>query len=173
MRDAVAVFREYAHLDLRRIDQGLSVKELERWQLLKHALESEFGRPRAHGSDRRSSKRVVTRLNCSYASSHELRDAVITDLATGGVFIQTLCPLPVGSELKLRIRMKNSNSEIEVDGVVVSNNVGPHFEAGVRGMGVRFARVGVDVVEQISVLYAEELRREVAGTVQSQESARP
>lgn len=162
MRDIATLFREYARLDLKRLDRGLSIRELERWMLLKQRLDDEF---RSHGAEperRRSSPRVATRLTCSYASRHEFGEAVITNLATGGVFIHTTTPLPVGAPVELKIQLRDAGSEIDVSGVVVSNDVGPRLEPGSRGMGVRFSRVGEDVIERIGALYAKELQRERA-----------
>ncbi len=159
MRDVVTLFRQYARLDLKRHDRGLSVRELETWSLLKERLDKILGGPSGVHERRRSSIRVPTRLNCSYASRHEFGEAVISNLATGGVFIRTRRPLPVGAPVRLRIRLEDAKQEIDVEGVVVSNNVGPRFE-NTEGMGIRFARVANDVLEQISALYATELEQE-------------
>ncbi len=159
MRDIATLFREYARLDLKRLDRGLSIRELERWSLLKERLDREF-RPDGSYERRRSSPRVTTRLTCSYSSRHEFGDALITNLATGGVFVRTNTPLPVGAPVQLRIQLRDAAREIDVSGVVVSNDVGPRQEPGERGMGIRFAGVGEDVIDRIGALYATELQRE-------------
>ena len=76
------------------------------------------------------------------------------------MFIRTDGPRPVDTVLRLKIRLEDAGSEISVEGVVVSNNVGADLEFGVRGMGVRFVRVDGQVIEQISSLYSEELVRD-------------
>jgi uncharacterized protein (TIGR02266 family) len=164
MRDIVSLFREYACLDLRRMDQGISVPELERWALLKGILDRKLrGSEKRHELDRRSSKRIATRLRCSYASREELHRASITELATGGVFIATTSPLPIGTKMALRIRIEDTNAEIEVDGVVVSTNLSPDFEPGRKGMGIRFSMVTQEAVEAIAELYATAALREYDG----------
>jgi uncharacterized protein (TIGR02266 family) len=161
MRDIGSVFREYARLDLRRMDQGLSVPELERWGLLKGILDHKLrGSEKRRQLDRRSSKRIATRLRCSYASCEELRRASITQLATGGVFIATTSPLPIGTKLTLRIRIEDTDAEIEVDGVVVSTNLSPDIDTGRKGMGIRFSMVSQKSLEAIAELYATEAQRE-------------
>jgi uncharacterized protein (TIGR02266 family) len=161
MRDIGSVFREFARLDLLRIDQGLSVPEFERWAVLKKTLDRKLrGSESRHELNRRSSRRIATRLRCSYASREELRRASITRLATGGVFIATTSPLPVGTKIALRIHIEESDSEIEVDGVVVSTNLSPDFEAGRKGMGIRFSMVSQEALEAIAELYATEAQRE-------------
>ena len=97
MRDIAAQFREFARLDLARLNQGLSVIEHERWAKLKALLDRSLsGSPGAGaraGKDRRSASRVATRINCAYASGDDQREAVVSDLSTGGVFIRTHWPL--------------------------------------------------------------------------------
>lgn len=156
-------FREFARLDMQRVGEGLSVLELERWSILKHTLDRELRRRKAQPSDeRRSSRRVAVRLNCSYASSDHLRNAVITNVNTGGVFVETKTPLPIGSSLELRIRIEESGAEIEAQGVVVTQNIGPELRSATQGMGVRFTEVKRDFIEEFSALYAHEVSREVA-----------
>lgn len=146
------------------MNQGLSVPELERWARLKKTLDHTLRRSEKRPElDRRSSKRIATRLRCSYASHEELRRASITRLATAGVFIATSSPLPIGTKIALRIHIENSNAEIEVDGVVVSTNLSPGLEPGSNGMGIRFSKVSQKALDAIAELYATEALREYDG----------
>ena len=161
MKDMVSLFREYARLDLIRMGPGLSVTEFESWMRIKSILDQQL--PTRSGSfrhERRSAKRIPTHLRCSYSSSDEFRNAGVTQLSTGGVFISTLSPLPIGSDMVLRIVLEDSGAEIEVAGVVVSNNVDGDLMPGARGMGVRFSMVKPEMIDAISDLYAQELGRE-------------
>jgi len=164
MRDIGSVFRDYARLDLQRMDRGLTVPELERWASLKKILDGKLrGSEKQRDLERRSSKRIATRLRCAYASCAELRQASITQLATGGVFIATKSPLPVGTKLELRIHIADSDTRIEVGGAVVSNNIAPDTGVGEMGMGIRFSRVSQEAIEKIAQLYATEAEREHEG----------
>jgi uncharacterized protein (TIGR02266 family) len=155
MRNIAAVFRDFARLDLKRIGAGLTVTEFERWSRLKSVLDHEVGSRGRAPDERRSSPRVPTRLRCRYASCEELRDATVTNIATGGVFIATNEPAPVGTRLDLRIQIAESGAEIEVPAVVVSTNFAPGA-IHKQGMGVRFSLVSPDMIEEISQLYAEQ-----------------
>lgn len=164
MRDIAAQFREFARLDLARLNQGLSVFEHERWAKLKASLDrslpaSPGARARA-GKNRRSANRVATRINCAYARGHDQCEAVVSNLSTGGVFIRTHWPLPIGTEIRLAIQLEDTGREVSVEGMVVSNNVDIKRGEGVRGMGVRFARVTADVAEQLAEAYAEKISQE-------------
>lgn len=161
MRDIAAQFREFARLDLVRLNQGLSVFEYERWAKLKASLDrslrgSSGARARAE-KNRRSAKRIATRINCAYASGHDQRQAVVSNLSMGGVFIRTDWPLPIGSEIRLAIQLEDTGLEVSVEGVVVSNNVDVSRGVDVHGMGVRFVRVAPDVAEQLAAVYAEKI----------------
>ena len=158
--NVTALFREYARLDLMRAGDGISIPQFERWSRLKDVLEHRFRGPHAQRRpERRSSPRIPTRLHCTYASCDELRKASIRDLATGGVFIQTVSPAPIGTPLELRIHIEESGAEIEVQGSVVSTNYCPE-QPGARGMGVRFEMVTREAIEAISDLFAREAARE-------------
>lgn len=166
MRDIAAQFREFARLDLARLNQGLSVFEHERWTKLKASLDQKLPRSAGAGAkagtktgaktgkNRRSSSRVATRINCAYSSGDDHCEAVVSNLSTGGVYIRTLWPLAIGAEIRLAIQLEDTGREILVEGLVVSNNVDVSRGEDVRGMGVRFARVDSDAAEQLSAVYA-------------------
>lgn len=164
MRDIAAQFREFARLDLARLNQGLSVFEHERWAKLKASLDRSLPRTPGAGAktgkDRRSANRVATRINCAFASGDNQCEALVSNLSTGGVFIRTQWPLPVGAEIRLSIQLQDTGREVLVEGIVVSNNVDLSRGEDVRGMGVRFASVAPDVAEQLSAVYAEKIAEE-------------
>jgi uncharacterized protein (TIGR02266 family) len=157
MLEIVPTFREFARLDMKRRSDGLSVSELERWARLRRLLDRKL--PGAKRPERRSAVRVPTRLICSYATDDELRRAAVTNLASGGMFICTSSPLAIGTALALSIRIEKTAAEIEVEGVVVSNNVGPGLDPGAAGMGVRFSKMSPEVIDALSDLYANEAER--------------
>jgi uncharacterized protein (TIGR02266 family) len=160
MSNVAGVLREYARLEGKRGRSGLTVSELERWSQCKATLDGRFSGARLRaGSERRGSVRVPTRLLCNFATETELSKAIITNLSSGGVFISTSCPLSIGTDLRMQVRVESTGFEMEVCGLVVSINVGPAFAPDQRGMGVRFSNVGEEVLEQISDLYAEQLAR--------------
>ena len=154
-------FLEYARLDRKRAREGLTVAELDRWSALRRQLNRHFCPGLADElADQRQSVRVPTCLRCSFDSFGSFERALITNLSRGGVFIETAAPLPIGTKLRLSIVVAGSGAEIEVSGVVVSRNVGPRYEIGKVGMGVRFSEATPEIVKKIYALYERVIRGE-------------
>jgi uncharacterized protein (TIGR02266 family) len=159
MKNVAGVFLDYFRLERKRGGAGLTVQELERWSAQKQRLDSHM-RQQAGSRSARTSVRVRTRLHCAFASKSEFDAAVITNLSAGGVFVATNTPLPIGEKLRLKIHVASAGASIDVEGVVVSNNVGRGLDPGVAGMGVRFTGAGGETIDQIHDLYERELERE-------------
>lgn len=159
--DVGTLFREYARLDLKRVSAGLTVREFERWNKLRDQLDHRLGTTESTAyQERRSSRRVPTRLRCSFGSRKELQEAAITNLSTCGVFIRTRSPAAVGTPLELRIHIQEGAIDIQVEGVVVSTDFHPD-QPGKQGMGVRFSTASAEAIEEISRLYAREAQRDI------------
>lgn len=165
MDDLSVRFLEYARLDRKRSDEGLTVAELERWGELKRALTLHFSPgldPRE--VDRRRSVRVPTRLRVRYAVGPGFERSPLTKLSRCGAFVETRQPLPVGSRLSLRIAIEESGEEIEVPAVVVTSHRGPAFDEGEIGMGLRFADLPPETAKRLGDLYEHVIRSEFGGS---------
>ena len=139
MADVQALFRQYLRLDRKRRISALSPREYEIWSQLKQQLNATFSPPsRPEHEERRDSVRVPVKLLVRFQSSGELQRCLLTNLSRGGVFVTSHAPAPIGTQLALRIVVEDGDTEIEVDGEVVSHNVGRSFATGETGMGVRF-----------------------------------
>ncbi len=154
------LFLQYTRLERKRTREGLNVTELERWSALKRRLNKRFS-PGLQESqaDKRESVRVPTNLHCSFESIGSFESASISNLSSGGVFISTVSPLPIGSKVELKIKISQTGAEIELPGVVVSNNAGPDLSTEKRGMGVRFSELTPEMLEQIHALYANTIAK--------------
>ncbi len=167
MQNMPSRFLEFFRLERKRASSGLSVPELERWTKLKQEIEHH--RQKTQGGqetagpkrDERRSPRVPTTLHCSYSSTSDFEDAIITNLSAGGVFISTSSPLPIGETVRLQLHVGSSKDSIEVQAVVVSINTGPKLDAAATGMGLRFSRMSSEIVKEVHDLYERELEREV------------
>ena len=115
--------------------------ELERQ--LKRAPQGPAGRavvpatPTARGSDRRTSRRVEVEAEVGAHSRSHFLTGTSSDLSSGGLFIATEKPLPMGAEITVGLVLPDGH-RILADAVVAWVR-GPH--AGVEGMGVRFIGV--------------------------------
>ena len=159
MRDIAAQFREYVRLDRLQRGIGLSPAELQRWQKLKRRLSEHFSPGLGPSqTDRRESVRVPTRLRVSFRTEAELGHSLMTNLSRRGVFVHTRHTCEIGTRLALVIHLEQPPHDIEVPVEVVSLDIGPHFEPGFRGMGLRLLELEPDVEKQIEDLYERQVR---------------
>lgn len=163
MQDLSAAFLEYARLDRKRTDEGLTVAELERWGQLKRALTLHFSPgldPRE--VDRRRSVRVTTRLRVEIRAEEGWDASALTRLSRNGAFVQTTAPLPPGSQILLRIEIAGEGTPLEISGVVVTSHDGPTLGDQQPGMGIRFEELSDDAAKRLADLYERTIRSEYA-----------
>ena len=157
--DIGRIFREYASLEKKRAEGELSSQDLARWTACKTVLAMRL----TPGLDpkiaaQRGTARVPTRLGISFSSVGEIRQCLMTDLSTGGLFIRTDRPVDIGTRLDLSIRIGDKNTTIKVQCVVATHNVGPNCATNQRGMGVRFLDMDETTEKQIEELYEHSVR---------------
>ena len=123
------LLREYALLNRKRKDAGVSPLEYLRWQDVKQKLEKAFpGRPAPGGGG-------PARVLLEFASKRELVPDVMRNVKPIGLFVHTpFAPQP-GERFELRLRVAGECHGGTV--IVVSNNVGPDFSTASMGMGLR------------------------------------
>jgi len=164
LADVPAQFREYVRLDRKQRAGGLSTAELERWMRLKRLLGKRFTPDLTdEQADQRASLRVPLRLRVDFRSVESLRGQVMTNISRGGLFIAVENPLAIGTRISLQLHIETTDERLELPVEVVSQNVGPHFEADMRGMGLRFLEMDPAVRERLEALYDESLRRALSG----------
>ena len=135
----LGLLHEYRALEKKRVGAGVTPLEYQRWLDLRTQIEkalSQTGRP--PGRERRRSPRAPTRLLVQMRGRRHLRDAILTNVSHGGVFIATPFAAEIGTRLTLCLRIVETDEAIEVPCEVVSNNVDGGFSTRRLGMGVRF-----------------------------------
>jgi uncharacterized protein (TIGR02266 family) len=154
LADVVAQFREYIRLDRKHRSGGLTPAEFERWTLLKRSLGKKFSPGLSdEDADRRSSLRVPAQLRVDLASIAELRGKLMTNLSRGGLFVATTQLLDIGTRVTLHINVEASHERLEIPAEVVSQNVGPEYEAEPPGMGMKFLEMDAAVERRLAELY--------------------
>jgi len=154
MADFQLYFREFMHLDRKRIGEGLTPLEYQRWRALSFELGTRFSKgPPKSGSERRESVRVPTRLKVSFESPDAVSQALMTNLSRGGLFVNTAFPAEPGTRLELKLLIESTGETLQVPVEVVSNNVGEGFMTGQLGMGVRFLPMPHDLRKQLDDFY--------------------
>ena len=159
MQDIASRFREFAQLDKKRARGDLSPRELQRWTTLKRLLEKKFSPGvRGKNADQRTSVRVPTQLAVQFGSVGELQQSLMTNLSRGGVFIVTDHLVEIGTSFELRLAIGERGRQLVIPVEVVSHNIGPRFEQGQRGMGLRFLDLPPEAKAEIDELYEKALK---------------
>lgn len=85
-------------------------------------------------ADKRQFPRMPVSFRVSYPSRGALQRDLITDLSSGGVFVRTSKPLPIGTEISLEVAIAAEDPPILVNGRVIwlRETNGPE------GMGIQF-----------------------------------
>jgi Tfp pilus assembly protein PilZ len=132
MRAPQDLLREYAHINRKRKNSGVSALEYQRWLDLRQQLERVFPDrpPLGTGGE--------TRLRVEFSTLKKLADAVMWNVRPVGLFVHTPFAPEKGTHLVLVIAIEETGETHETPVVVVSNNVGPDFSTTALGMGLRF-----------------------------------
>jgi type IV pilus assembly protein PilZ len=107
---------------------------------------------RDNGPDRRVHARYDTSVTVDYANGDTFLFAYLKDISEMGIFIRTEEPLAIGTRLRLRFHIDDSDPLV-LDGEVAWIN--PMRAAGENinpGMGVRFIRLTPELREQMVAL---------------------
>lgn len=113
--------------------------------------------------ERRRDLRAVVRLDVEPGGRTKLRRPpffVSGNISVGGMFLLTTDPLPEGTEIKIKFRLPDSDSPIDVTGKVVwarGEGERPPFKAG---MGLKFIKIKKKDKERIRVFVDEQLKKE-------------
>ena len=134
MRANHDLLREYAQLNRRRKDDGITPLEFQRWLDLRKRLERAFPDKPALGLG------GDTRICVEFASLVALAKAVMMNLRPVGLFVPTPFAPEEGPRFELRVTVRDTREVFDSPVVVVFQNVGPEFSTTALGMGVRFTR---------------------------------
>ncbi|MCG3172900.1 MAG: hypothetical protein GMKNLPBB_01071 [Myxococcota bacterium] len=93
--------------------------------------------------DKRKFSRVEVHMKVELRTTYVYASASVLNLSTGGVFIKTGKPLPVGSELDLAMHFPNLETPIQISGVVRWVRSGAELDQS--GMGVELMNITPEV----------------------------
>ena len=99
------------------------------------------------GRERRKYGRYPCRLRVRFGTATELKDHYISNVAEGGVFVETLYPLDIGKRVTLEIFVGDDVSPLTVQGEVIWIRRFP--EEGPPGMGIRFLEMSLESREKL------------------------
>ncbi len=100
-----------------------------------------------NNKERRRFGRYPCRLRVRFGSARHLREQAITNIGDGGVFVETLYPLPIGAAVDLEMLVGEDPSPLKVRGEVIW--VRNPSEGGTPGMGIRFLEMPPQIKERL------------------------
>jgi Tfp pilus assembly protein PilZ len=139
------LLREYGSLERKRIREGVTPSEYQRWLELEKTLADHISEQQgSQGSERRRHIRVPTRMLAQFKTRNQLKDAVISNVSRGGLFIRGPISAEIGSTFVLCIRVAATGENVDVPCEVVSRNVGDKFTTMEVGVGVKFVNLNAE-----------------------------
>jgi type IV pilus assembly protein PilZ len=98
------------------------------------------------GEESRENQRFESNIEILYESSGAMIQSHTLNISNGGLFLETEYPLPVGSEVTLRMVLPGETEPIEIQGCVVWSNPRGNKNNFPSGMGIQFRnRIKIDV----------------------------
>ena len=162
MSNMPGLLRAFLALDKRRKAGGLSPTDMARWSQLKSALNRHFEPSIKEQHERsRESVRVPLDLNVNFESRGEVRKCMMKNLSTGGIFVATESPLPLGTPFNVRIRIERTGEEIELPGEVVTVGASANLAEEKHGMGIRFVHLSEAQCEQIAEFSEQAMQKAI------------
>jgi len=146
-KKAIHKVREFLELNAIRRKRSLSAQEVGQWLQLKQDIEQLlFSHPPALQDQRKSIRIRNLKFPAEFENGMEKKEAMVTEVSEGGLFIATQDPLPVGTQLPLSLNIPNvfvdalgwDGQQINLEAQVVFTNVGHSFgEKAFSGMGLK------------------------------------
>jgi type IV pilus assembly protein PilZ len=104
------------------------------------------------GAERREHQRFDASIAVDYASGDTFLFAYLTNISEMGIFIRTEKPLTVGTRLRLRFHVDDSDPLVLDGEVTWINPFRPNGENINPGMGLRFIQLSPERREQVVAL---------------------
>lgn len=161
MMRLLPLLREYGALERKRVREGVTPLEYQRWQDLEKQLANQiFQEAGPEGVERRRHLRVPTRMLVQYRTRDHLRDAIVSNISKAGLFINSPFSPEVGTTFMLVIQVDTTGESVEVPCEVVSTNLADNLTSQQLGMGVKFVGLGSEQRRAVDELFAEALGHE-------------
>ena len=165
MMRLLPLLREYGSLERKRVREGVTPLEYQRWRDLEQKLESQiFQEAGDNARERRRHVRVPTKMLVQYRTHANLKEAIIRNVSKGGMFINTPRPPAIGTTFVLIIQVDGTGESVEVPCEVASNNLirdgGGKLKSEQLGMGVKFIGLGAEQRRAVEQLFAAALGHE-------------
>ncbi len=128
MATSAAQFDDEYNITARLFEHILNMTESEQRSLLRQLEEK--------SKWRRENQRKPCFITVDYANRGRVYRDFVKNINTGGVFIETSTPFPIGQKIALSLSSPGFQNHIKVNGEVVRNDT--------RGIGVKFSENSLD-----------------------------
>jgi hypothetical protein len=152
------LMREYGGLERKRVGEGVTPLEYQRWLDLRAKIGSNVERPPSQTPEvyeRRRAERRPTRLLAVYESRNALIDAIITNISPAGLFLATPFTAPVGTKLLVRVHLEKTGEDVEIPCTVVTS-IGENIHtlgSTNMGMGLKFDKLDATQAAAVSEIF--------------------
>jgi Tfp pilus assembly protein PilZ len=152
------LMREFGALERRRLGEGVTPLEYQRWLDLKSRIGRRFARSREAGLSALgggSGRPRPSRLLVRYRSRDHLIDSILSNVRPAGFFVPTPFAAEVGTEFLVRITLEQEGDSADVPAVVVTSiTQGAHTLSTLSmGMGLKILKPGRGEAAGISKLF--------------------
>ena len=122
-------------------------------QLLEKYIKTSFERNASVLSeDRRKHPRVMKSFRVKFPSLKVLNEDYSQDISSGGMFIQTQNPRPIGEKIQIILVHPETQQELKLKGKVVrTTSEDPTVPVSVSGMGIKFSGLDDDKQKSIDI----------------------
>ena len=97
----------------------------------------------------RTNQRIETNIDILYSESGAFIKSHTLNVSNGGLFLETEDPLPIDSEVTLRMRLPGETEPMEIQGYVVWSNPKGKNNAFPSGMGIQF--IGMNSEQRMKI----------------------
>lgn len=169
MMRLLPLLREYGTLERKRVREGVTPLEYQRWRDLEQKLSGQiFQDAGDYATEQRKHLRVPTRMLVAYRTHDDLKEAIVSSVSKGGLFIGTPFPPEIGATFVLILKVDATGESVEVPCEVVSTNIDGALSSRQLGMGVKFIGLGSDQKRAVESMFAaalghEQLEEMIAG----------
>jgi uncharacterized protein (TIGR02266 family) len=99
--------------------------------------------------ERRTESGIHAAIKLGRETEHQLWTDITMDIATGGVFIATYVPMPLGTPVELLLMLERDEPPIAARGVVRWTRLHSDGSDGPAGVGVRFVELDAEAATRL------------------------
>jgi len=124
VQQLMPLMREFGGLERKRLGEGITPLEYQRWLDLKGRIGKSFAKSRQAGLQAmggRDGKERPTRMLVEYRNREHLLDSIVSNIQPAGFFVATPFAAEVGETFLMRVSLEEEGEVANVPAVVVTS----------------------------------------------------